>query len=311
MIMRAISLLDAHPKMTVANMLHSEKSTGHAHKFAADKAEHGYPSGENRCKWRRRSRITHMLPRLFCWSRREYDGVEAEAGATQARLSGLFSLSFDRDWAFYGKMNHLGRWAGDDHQRNPRGPMKFANHPSRRRSTSVRFGSTAIRRPLTLYPTDPRAARTLQMMRCGVAVALAAGLALAGCTASPSSSSRDLLNFNSASAPDSSLGRRDLTPPEKKIITDAIAPSIRDAASAQYRWAKIPNALEGSVNYCGMVNAKSPYPAYNGLQAYIIEATVTGGKVSSAVVGLIAGGKDIEIVRKMCKKYDLDPGAAG
>ena len=151
------------------------------------------------------------------------------------------------------------------------------------------------------------------MMRCGVVVALAAGLALAGCTMSPSpsSSSRDLLNFNSASPPDSSLGQRDLTPPEKKIITDAIAPSIRDAASAQYRWAKIPNALEGSVNYCGMVNAKSPYPAYNGLQAYIVEATVTGGKVSSAVVGLIAGGKDIEIVRKMCKKYDLDPGVAG
>jgi len=48
--MRAISLLDAHPKMSVANMLHSEKSTRHAHKFAADKAEHGCPSGENRCK---------------------------------------------------------------------------------------------------------------------------------------------------------------------------------------------------------------------------------------------------------------------
>ena len=81
---------------TVANMLHSEKSTRHAHKFAADKAEHGCPSGENRCKWRRRSRITQMLPRLFCWSRREYDGVEAEAGATQARLTGLFSVSFDQ-----------------------------------------------------------------------------------------------------------------------------------------------------------------------------------------------------------------------
>jgi len=38
---------------------------------------------------------------------------------------------------------------------------------------------------------------------------------------------------------------------------------------------------------------------------------VRGGKVSSAVVGLIAGGKDVEIVRKMCKKYELDPGASG
>ncbi len=150
-------------------------------------------------------------------------------------------------------------------------------------------------------------------MQCGVVVALAAGLALAGCASSPSpsSSSRDLLNFNSASAHDSSLGQRELTPPEKKIITEAVALSIKDPASAQYRWPKIPNSAEGSVNYCGMVNAKSPYPAYSGWQAYIVEATVTGGKVSSAVVGLIAGGKDVEIVRKMCKKYDLDPGAAG
>jgi hypothetical protein len=108
----------------------------------------------------------------------------------------------------------------------------------------------------------------------------------------------------------SGLGQRDLTPAEKKVIANAIAPSLRDAATAQYRWPKIQNAADGAVNYCGMVNAKSPYPAYNGRQAFIISATVTGGKVSSAVVGLIAGGKDYEIVRKMCKKYDLDPDAS-
>jgi hypothetical protein len=33
--------------------------------------------------------------------------------------------------------------------------------------------------------------------------------------------------------------------------------------------------------------------------------------MTSAVVGLIAGGKDVEIVRKMCKKYGLDPGVGG
>jgi hypothetical protein len=115
----------------------------------------------------------------------------------------------------------------------------------------------------------------------------------------------------SNAAPSSGQGQRELTLPEKKIITDAVALSIKDAASAQYRWPMIPASEEGSVNYCGMVNAKSPYPAYNGWQAYIVEAQVTAGKVSSAVVGLIAGGKDVEIVRKMCKKYDLDPGSAG
>ena len=90
----------------------------------------------------------------------------------------------------------------------------------------------------------------------------------------------------------------------------ALASSLRDLGSAKFRWAKIRNASEGAVNYCGMVNAKSPYPAYSGQQAYILEATISGGKVSAAVVGLIAGGKDIEIVRSMCKKYDLDPNDA-
>ncbi len=144
-------------------------------------------------------------------------------------------------------------------------------------------------------------------------VALAVGLALGACASSsptlsspPPSSSRDMLGLDSVPVPSSSA-RRELTPAEKKIIANAIAPSLRDAATAQYRWPKIQDAPDGPVNYCGTVNAKSPYPAYNGRQAYIISATVSGGKISSAVVGLVAGGKDFEIVRNMCKKYDLDP----
>jgi hypothetical protein len=163
------------------------------------------------------------------------------------------------------------------------------------------------------------------MTRCWVGVVLAASLALAGCSGSPLSSLSSLSPSSPSSSPrtaegllglntmaaSSGQGQRELTLPEKKIISDAVALSIKDSASAQYRWPMVPVSEEGSVNYCGMVNAKSPYPAYNGWQAYIVEATVTAGKVSSAVVGLIAGGKDAEIVRKMCKKYDLDPGSAG
>ncbi len=118
-----------------------------------------------------------------------------------------------------------------------------------------------------------------------------------------------MLGLDSVPVPSSSA-RRELTPAEKKIIVNAVAPSIRDAAAAQYRWPKIQDAPDGPVNYCGTVNAKSPYPAYNGRQAYIISATVSNGKISSAVVGLVAGGKDFEIVRSMCKKYDLDPDAS-
>ena len=127
--------------------------------------------------------------------------------------------------------------------------------------------------------------------RRNLVVALAASLALGACATS------------------SGLGQRELTPAEKEIIANAIAPSLR-AATAQYQWPKIQNTANGPVNYCGTVNAKSPYPAYNGRQAFIVSATVTGGTVSSAVVVLVAGGKDVEIVRNKCKKYGLDPDAS-
>jgi len=92
---------------------------------------------------------------------------------------------------------------------------------------------------------------------------------------------------------------------------DAVAPSLRDPASAKYRWAKFPAVtVESSVSYCATVDAKSPYAAYDGRQAYIVEAKLSGGKVTSAIMGLITGGKDVALVAKMCAKYGLDPNKA-
>ena len=109
----------------------------------------------------------------------------------------------------------------------------------------------------------------------------------------------------------SGVAQRDLTPQEKKAIIDAISPSLRNPNSARYKWAKFPAVVtEDSVNYCGVVDAQSQYPAYNGAQAYIVEANVSGGHVTGAVMGLIAGGKDFAIVTKMCAKYGLDPKSA-
>ena len=102
--------------------------------------------------------------------------------------------------------------------------------------------------------------------------------------------------------------QRELTPEEKKAIIDSVAPSLRNPAAAKYKWAKFPTVVtENSVNYCATVDAQSPYPAYSGQQAYIVEANVSGGQVTGAVMGLIAGGKDFAIVTKMCAKYGLDP----
>ena len=146
---------------------------------------------------------------------------------------------------------------------------------------------------------------------CGIIAALTAGLALAACTGSssqpPKANAQSLLGMSDAAPVDSSLGTRELTPDEKKVISDAVGLSIRDPASARFRWTKMPNTLEGSANYCASVDAKSPYPAYNGKQNFIVEAQLSGGKITSAVVGLIAGGKDAAIVTKMCAKYGLNP----
>ncbi len=149
----------------------------------------------------------------------------------------------------------------------------------------------------------------MQPSKLTIIAALAAGLALSACATTPSPGPLSDATPAGAAAPGG--GERDLTPQEKKAIVDAVAPSLRDPGSAKYKWTKFPVVVtEDSVNYCGIVDAKTPYPAYNGKQAYIVEAKVIGGHVSSAVMGLIAGGKDAAIVGTMCAKYGLDPNKA-
>ncbi len=137
--------------------------------------------------------------------------------------------------------------------------------------------------------------------------AVAAGLALSSC-ATGTAVTQSGEGANGAPVVPTTVAQRDLTPQEKKAIIDAVAPSLRNPAAAKYRWAKFPTVVnDEAVNYCAMVDAQSPYAAYSGRQAYIVEAHLSGGHVSSAVMGLIAGGKDIGIVNEMCAKYGLDP----
>jgi hypothetical protein len=151
--------------------------------------------------------------------------------------------------------------------------------------------------------------RVLQISSFSVIAPLAAGLALSGCATRTTATQTPLASSEAAPpSADASIGQRDLTAEEKQVIMDAVAPSLRNPGSAKYHWAKFPAVVtEGSVNYCATVDAQSPYAAYNGRQAYIVEAQMSGNRVSSAVIGLAAGGKDFAIVTKMCAKYGLDP----
>jgi hypothetical protein len=145
----------------------------------------------------------------------------------------------------------------------------------------------------------------LQISSFNFIAPLAAGLALSGCT-----TGQTPLASSEASPPSGggSIGQRDLTPEEKKVIMDAVGPSLRNPGAAKYHWAQFPAVVtEGSVNYCATVDAQSPFAAYNGRQAYIVAAQMSGNRISSAVIGLVAGRKDFAIVTKMCAKYGFDP----
>jgi hypothetical protein len=48
-------------------------------------------------------------------------------------------------------------------------------------------------------------------------------------------------------------------------------------------------------------------PRITADKPYIVNAQMSGNRVSSAVIGLAAGGKDFAIVTNMCAKYGLDP----
>jgi hypothetical protein len=150
----------------------------------------------------------------------------------------------------------------------------------------------------------------------GSAVALlAASLALAACatTTPPADQAAASAAPANAAAPAATPAAqlRELTPQEKKIIVDAIAPSLTEAGAAKYKWTKFPIVPPSDeVSYCGIVDAKSPHAAYSGRQAYIVDAKVSGGHITAAVLGLITGGKDTAIVANMCATHGLDPNSA-
>jgi hypothetical protein len=146
--------------------------------------------------------------------------------------------------------------------------------------------------------------------------AFAAVLALAACTTTPPgdqvaagtapTTAASATAASPAATPVSQL--RELTPEEKKIIADAVAPSLKDPGAAKYKWTKFPMVPPSdAVSYCATVDAKSPYAAYSGHQAFIADTKVSGGHITSASLGLITGGKDVSIVAGMCAQHGLNP----
>jgi hypothetical protein len=146
-----------------------------------------------------------------------------------------------------------------------------------------------------------------------VITVFAASLALGACATTTPHGDAPTGAPTAAATPTASSGdaQRDLTPQEKKIVTDAVSPSLKNPGTAKYRWSKFPVVPPAEdVAYCATVDAQSPYAAYNGHQAYIVDVKLTGGHITAASLGLIAGGKDVSIVAGMCSQHGLDPNKA-
>jgi hypothetical protein len=143
--------------------------------------------------------------------------------------------------------------------------------------------------------------------------ALAASLVLAACAGSTSSMTSDLTpsaatTSDAAATPASSGAERDLTADEKKVIMHAVSLSLSNPGSAKYHWTKFPVSPDSDQPaYCASVDAQSPHAAYSGHQAFIVDTQMTGGHITAAALGLVAGGKDASIVAKTCATHGLDP----
>jgi hypothetical protein len=154
--------------------------------------------------------------------------------------------------------------------------------------------------------------RTLPTIPAKTIAAIATSLALAACAASSTGTTASDITpaatTSDAAAPASSGAQRDLTADEKKIIMHAVQYSLSNPGSAKYHWTKFPVSPDSDQPaYCAWVDAQSPHAAYNGHQAFIVDTQMTGGHITSAALGLIAGGKDVSIVASMCAEHGLDP----
>ena len=87
--------------------------------------------------------------------------------------------------------------------------------------------------------------------------ALGAGLALAACTTSPTAPShataQDLLGLNHMQDA-SGIGKRDLTPEEKAVVSHAVGLSVSNPNSAQFKWPQIANTEDGAINYLSLIH---------------------------------------------------------
>jgi hypothetical protein len=153
--------------------------------------------------------------------------------------------------------------------------------------------------------------KILSSTRYNAIVAITASFALAACAGSAPTVTSDLKPTATGTAPASaglSVADRDLTPDEKQVIMHAIGSGLTSPATAKYHWTKFPTTPESDQPaYCATVDGASPHGAYSGHQAYIVDTKLTGGHITAAALGILAGGPDFKLIVDQCATHGLDP----
>lgn len=105
------------------------------------------------------------------------------------------------------------------------------------------------------------------------------------------------------------VSARDLSNEEKKIVSEVVARDFKDPASAMFRWLPIADLPPGGANYCGTVNAKNSFGAYEGYEPFMVFLMVKNNKLASAMLLTIGSPADPaaeQVTTATCQKFGHD-----
>jgi hypothetical protein len=108
---------------------------------------------------------------------------------------------------------------------------------------------------------------------------LVATIGLAGCASDATPSAKVV--------PPQFSSFRDVTPQERKLLASVFAKSLKDPESARWEWAPVrSDVADGSIEYCGNVNARNSFGGYIGSRTYISTLTIKNGTIINGRIEL-------------------------
>lgn len=101
---------------------------------------------------------------------------------------------------------------------------------------------------------------------------------------------------------------RELSKKERTIVETAVKSSLKDPASATFKWLPLLPSADPAQPYCGLVNAKNSYGGYVGDAPFLVMVVTEGGDkiLHAVVIGMATGDPtdtDSQVTRSFCTDY--------